>query len=106
MANRRNYLFFPGCDLTYDKAMDCLIATECCIGGKKGLRGTFWNNMKMEGKPVCTQQYTTPLAVTTAGMHNFAPGVALSDFSAKYETTFTPEVGRRICGQRGGLRPL
>jgi beta-glucosidase len=44
----------------------------------------------MEGKPVTTQYYTTPLAVTTFGMHNFAPGVQLEDFSAKYETTFTP----------------
>ena len=45
----------------------------------------------MEGKPVTTEYYTTPLAVTTAGMHNFAPGVNLEDFSAKYETVFTPK---------------
>ena len=45
----------------------------------------------MEGKPVTTQYYTTPLAVTTAGMHNFAPGVQIEDFSAKYETVFTPQ---------------
>ena len=45
----------------------------------------------MEGKPVTTQFYITPLAVTTAGMHNFAPGVNLEDFSAKYKTIFTPK---------------
>ena len=45
----------------------------------------------MEGKPVTTEYYTTPLAVTTAGMHNFAPRVQLEDFSAKYETVFTPK---------------
>jgi beta-glucosidase len=55
------------------------------------MKGTFWNNRKMEGKPVTTQFYTTPLAVTTAGMHNFAPNVQLEDFSAKYETVFTPK---------------
>ena len=95
-------LYLPGCDLTYDQVMDCRLASECRSDGRAGLRGTFWNNMKMEGTPVCTQQYTTPLAVTTAGMHNFAPGVALSDFSAKYETTFTPrEAGEYVINVQG-----
>jgi beta-glucosidase len=72
------------------------------MGGKKGLRGTFWNNTEMEGKPVTTQYYTTPLAVTTAGMHNFAPGVALEDFSAKYETAFMPkEAGEYVVNVEG-----
>ncbi|MBR1547586.1 MAG: glycoside hydrolase family 3 C-terminal domain-containing protein, partial [Prevotella sp.] len=84
-------LFYAaGCDLTYDKVMDCLLGTQCSIDGKRGLKGTFWNNREMEGKPVTTQYYTTPLAVTTAGMHNFAPGVNLEGFSAKYETVFAP----------------
>ena len=90
-AKQKNILYFPGCDLTYDKVMDCLMGSQCSFEGKKGLKGTFWNNRKMEGKPVTVQYYTTPLAVTTAGMHNFAPGVQLEDFSAKYETTFTPK---------------
>ena len=69
-----------------------LTSTECSADGKRGLRGTFWNNTEMEGLPVSTQLYTNPVAVTTAGMHNFAPNVALEDFSAKYETTFAPKV--------------
>lgn len=81
----------PGCDLTDDKVMDCLLANNCQVDGKRGLRGTFWNNTEMSGKAVTTQIYTQPVAVTTAGMHNFAPNVALEDFSAKYETTFTPK---------------
>ena len=90
-GKQKSMLYFQGCDRTYDKVMDCLMASNCAIDGKKGLKGTFWNNTKMEGKPVTTQFYTTPLAVTTAGMHNFAPGVNLEDFSAKYETVFTPK---------------
>ena len=94
--------FFPGCDLTYDKVLDCLMASQCSFEGKKGLKGTFWNNRKMEEQPVTTQYYTTPLAVTTAGMHNFAPGVQLEDFSAKYETTFTPkESGEYVVNVEG-----
>ena len=90
-AKQKSLLSFPACDLTYDKVMDCLMGTLCAVDGKKGVKGTFWNNTEMEGKPVTTQFYTTPLAVTTAGMHNFAPGVNLEDFSAKYETVFTPK---------------
>ena len=89
-AKQKKLFYHPGCDLTYDKVMDCLLASQCSFEGKKGMKGTFWNNREMEGKPVTTQYYTTPLAVTTAGMHNFAPGVQLEDFSAKYETVFTP----------------
>ena len=88
---QKSIAYIPGCDRTYDKVMDCLMNKYCVIDGKKGLKGTFWNNTEMEGKPVTTQFYTTPLAVTTAGMHNFAPGVNLEDFSAKYETVFTPK---------------
>jgi len=104
-GKQKKLVYQPGCDLTYDKVMDCLLGSQCSFDGKRGLKGTFWNNRRMEGKPVTTQQYTTPLAVTTAGMHNFAPGVQLEDFSAKYETVFTPqESGEYVvnvegCGQ-------
>jgi beta-glucosidase len=85
--------------------MESLMASQCSFEGKKGMKGTFWNNRRMEGKPVTTQYYTQPIAVTTFGMHNFAPGVQLEDFSAKYETVFTPkESGEYVvnvdgCGQ-------
>ncbi len=101
-AKQKKVMYLPGCDLTDDKVMDCLFANNCQIGGKRGLRGTFWNNTKMEGTPVTTEYYTTPLAVTTAGMHNFAPGVKIEDFSAKYETTFTPkEAGEYVVNVEG-----
>ncbi len=94
--------YFQGCDLTYDQVMDCQLASQCSFQGKKGLKGTFWNNRRMEGKPVTTQYYTTPVAVTTAGMHNFAPGVKIEDFSAKYETIFTPkEAGEYVVNVEG-----
>ena len=101
-AKTKKLFYAQGCDLTYDKVMECLMASQCSFEGKKGMKGTFWNNRKMEGKPVATQYYTTPLAVTTFGMHNFAPGVQLEDFSAKYETTFTPkEAGEYVVNVDG-----
>jgi beta-glucosidase len=66
------------------------------------MKGTFWNNTEMQGKPVTTQYYNAPLAVTTAGMHNFAPGVNIEDFSAKYETVFSPkESGEYVVNVEG-----
>ncbi len=101
-AKQKKLFYTKGCDLTYDQVMDCQLATQCAVGGKKGLKGTFWNNTTMEGKPVTTQYYTTPLVVTTAGMHNFAPGVQIEDFSAKYETVFTPkESGEYVVNVEG-----
>ena len=90
-AKQKKVVYFPGCDLTYDKVMDSRMATECTFGGKKGLKGTFWTNTEMEGKPFTTEYYTKPVSVTTAGMHVFAPNLPIDDFSAKYETTFTPK---------------
>lgn len=104
-AKQKKLFYAQGCDLTYNKVLESLLASQCSFEGKKGMKGTFWNNRRMEGKPVTTQYYTQPLAVTTFGMHNFAPGVQLEDFSAKYETVFTPkEAGEYVvnvdaCGQ-------
>ena len=101
-AKQKKLIYMPGCDLTYDQTFECLMASQCAAEGKKGLRGTFWNNTKMEGRPVTTQYYTTPLAVTTAGMHVFAPGVNIEDFSAKYETSFAPkESGEYVVNVEG-----
>ena len=101
-AKQKKLFYAPGCDLTYDKVLESLLGSQCSFDGKKGMKGTFWNNRQMEGKPVTTQYYTQPLAVTTFGMHNFAPGVQLEDFSAKYETVFTPnEAGEYVVNVDG-----
>ncbi len=89
-AKQKKLTYLKGCDLTDDKVLECLLS-DCKSEGKAGLKGTFWNNTSMEGRPVTTQYYKTPLAVTTAGMHEFAPGVRIEDFSARYETQYTPK---------------
>ena len=101
-SKQKNIFYLPGCDLTYDKIMDNRLNTECNANGKRGLKGSFWNNTSREGKPVTIQFYTNPVAVTTAGMHNFAPRVSTEDFSALYETTFTPkEAGEYVVNVEG-----
>ena len=102
-AKQKKIFYAPGCDLTYDKVMECHMATECMApDGKKGLRGTFWTNTDMIGKPFTTEYYTKPLAVTTNGMHVFAANLPIEDFSAKYETTFAPkEAGEYVLNVEG-----
>ena len=102
-AKQKKVVYFPGCDLTYDKVMECHLATECTApDGKKGLKGTFWTNTEWKGKPFTTEHYTKPLAVTTNGMHVFAANLPIEDFSAKYETTFAPkEAGEYVLNVEG-----
>lgn len=94
-ARHKRVTYLKGCDLTDTKTVNSLLP-QCAIDGRKGLRGTFWNNTGMQGRPVVTQFYTAPVAVTTAGMHNFAPGVNVEDFSAKYETVYTPKTSGEV----------
>ena len=102
-AKQKKVFYAPGCDLTYDKVMECHLATECTTpDGKKGLKGTFWTNTEWKGKPFTTEYYTKPLAVTTNGMHVFAANLPIEDFSAKYETTFAPkEAGEYVLNVEG-----
>lgn len=54
-----------------------------------------------EGEPVVTQQMVNPIRKTAAGQHEFAPGVKLEDFSAVFETKFTPTVSEEIVFKGG-----
>ncbi|MGI6222020.1 MAG: xylan 1,4-beta-xylosidase [Prevotella sp.] len=85
----KNIVYFKGCDLV-DTFYVSTLLPKCSIDGKHGLRCQFWNNVRREGRPVTTQYEKNPIAVTTAGMHNFAPGVKIQDFSALYETHYRP----------------
>ena len=81
---------FKGCDLVNDQVLNSYF-DQCSMDGKMGFKGTFWNNRKMEGKPVVITQEKNPVQVTTYGQHSFAPNVKLVGFSAKYETVFRPK---------------
>lgn len=86
----RGLLYMQGCDLTDNRIVTDLF-DQLSFEGKKGFKGTFWNNTKREGKPVATCWHAAPFFKTTAGNYQFAPGVNLTDFSAKYETVLKPK---------------
>ncbi|MCD8079324.1 MAG: PA14 domain-containing protein, partial [Bacteroides sp.] len=64
---------------------------DCTSEAGKGFSARYWNNTQHEGEPVTTTQVTHPFRFCTAGATVFAPGVSLTDFSATYTSTFTPQ---------------
>lgn len=77
------------CDLVEDKVTQNYFS-KAFFEGKKGFQATYWNNRERSGEPVIKQQLATPVNLTTAGQHEFASGVKLEGFSAKFETIFEP----------------
>ncbi|MBN2012233.1 glycoside hydrolase family 3 C-terminal domain-containing protein [candidate division KSB1 bacterium] len=96
-------MYDKGCDLVEDKITKSYIA-KCSIEGKSGFKATYWNTPDRQGNIVTIQQIENPIKLTTAGQHEFAPGVRLEGFSAKYETEFIPTETEEIvfkCGATG-----
>lgn len=85
----------PANSVVYDKACDLVenkvtqsYFSKATAAGKQGFKATYWNNRERSGDIVITDQISNPFKITTAGDHEFAPGVKLVGFSAKYETEF------------------
>jgi beta-glucosidase len=96
-------VYDKGCDLVEDKVTESYFS-RCSIDGKKGFKATYWNNIDFKGDIVATQQIVDPIKLTVAGQHEFAPGVRLEGFSAKYETEFVASQNEEIvfkCGATG-----
>jgi beta-glucosidase len=96
----KKILYDKGCDLVEDKVTESYF-NKCSIDGKRGFKATYWNNKDLAGDPVTTVQITDPIKLTTAGQHEFAPGVRLEGFSAKYETEFEATQNEEIVFKGG-----
>lgn len=82
-------MYEPGCDRTSREALQSLFS-ECSINGKPGFSAEYWNNRTHEGEVVATDQISTPFHFATTGATTFAPGVEITNFSARYESVFRP----------------
>jgi len=97
-----------GCDLVEDKVTESYFS-QLTFEGKPGFKATYWNNPDLKGPIVTTTQIVNPIKMTTAGQHEFASGVKLEGFSAKYETEFKPKVSEELvfkCGATGYFEVL
>ena len=81
-------IYDKSCDLVEDKVTQTYF-DQFSFEGKKGMKATYWNNPNREGNSIVSQQILNPVKMTTAGQHEFASGVKLEEFSAKYETEFS-----------------
>ena len=89
-VRKNRIVSFSGCDLVRDQQLESYY-DQCRIDGRPGFRATFYNGREWKGTPITTIYEPRPFALSTYGQHAFAPGVPLTDFSAVYETVFTPK---------------
>jgi len=98
----------PANSVVYDKACDAVenkvtqsYFSKATAAGKQGFKASYWNNRERSGDMVTTDQISNPFKITTAGDHEFASGVKLVGFSAKYETEFTAPETEEIVFKAG-----
>lgn len=91
----KKIVYDKGCDLVEDKVTESYFE-QLSYNGKQGFKATYWNNPDRKGNVVTTVQIANPIKMTTAGQHEFAPGVELEGFSAIYETEFVPATTEEI----------
>lgn len=83
-------IYEPACSWV-ERTLIRSVFSQCRSAEGAGFSARYWNNTTFEGEPVATTQLTTPFRLCTSGATVFAPGVNLTDFSAKYKSVFTPE---------------
>lgn len=86
-----NLIFEDGC---YEYAEPRVFTNElprCAFGGKQGFKATYWNNIDLSGKPVAETHIAGDFFLSTRPEKPFAPNVNVTDFSARFETEFTPD---------------
>jgi beta-glucosidase len=78
-------------DLIFSSVFD-----QCISEDGQGFIAQYWNNTDREGTPDVVTQVNTPFHFHTGGATVFAPGVNLTDFSARYTSTYYPEQSGEI----------
>ena len=79
-----------GCD--YVNTQTVFSYFDCCsYNGKKGFKATFWNNKELKGEAAATGHFSEPLNFGNGGNTVFMPGVKLNNFSARFESVYTPK---------------
>jgi beta-glucosidase len=107
-SSNHHVLYDKACDLVEDKVTESYFS-QCSFDGKQGFKATYWNNILGAGAIVATQQLSDPIKMTTAGQHEFATGVRLEGFSARFETEFTAVKTEELvfkCGATGHFELL
>ncbi len=86
----QNIIYDFACDRTSKDIFSSLF-DKCRNSLGDGFKATYYNNQDFEGTPSAVAHYPTTFQLTTDGGTAFTAGVPIDDFSAIYETTFTPD---------------
>lgn len=83
--------YTKGCEITSLTETESVFSKLTCRGGKQGMSAQFWNNTEMEGVPAYETTYSAPLHFDNGGNTVFAPGVRLTDFTARFRGTLVAD---------------
>ena len=83
-------VFEQGCDYVTNLVFNSLF-DKCSFEGKQGFNAKFWNTDNFEGNIVAEEIVFSPFSYNTRGATVYAQGVNLNNFSARFESVFTPE---------------
>ncbi len=81
----------PACGITSMTEQESIFDRVTNADGKPGMAAEYWNNLKMEGEPAATANYTSPITLDNGGYTAFAPGVDLTNFTARIKGSFTAD---------------
>ena len=90
IGNNSKVIYEKGCDLVQNTLFRSAF-NDCTTSEGKGFSAHYWNNPNANGALVAETYINTPFNLCTSGATVFAPGVNLTDFSASYASTFTPQ---------------
>lgn len=90
LGNNGKLIYEKGCDLV-ERTLLKSVFHQCVSANGTGFSARYWNNPEAAGEPVASDQIGMPFGFCTSGATVFAPGVNLLDFSAIYNSVFTPK---------------
>lgn len=82
-------IYEKGCDYVDNRTFFSYF-DQCAYNGKQGFKATFWNTVDLSGNIVVTEHINNPINYDNGGNTVFFPGVNLQNFSARFESVFTP----------------
>ena len=98
-----NVVYEKGCSHVGTKVLESIFNNITTPDGKsKGFSAEYWNTENMSGNIVATQTVSTAFNFNNGGATVFAPGVNLTNFSAKYKGILRPEKSGDIVFQLNG----
>lgn len=83
--------YIPACTLTRNEVSESRFNLFTSSDRSKGMKAVYWNNPDMKGEPVAEAVMTAPINLSNGGNTVFAPGVNLTNFSARFMGVFTPD---------------